>query len=175
MLINTLDASRPLHPQLWQSKILHTLTNGAWALWILMDFWLISFLTSFQTGSTKCRGRMLFWLNHHNEIPSYLVPEEEKKSLSWKNSGINHTDKACSHPLIRRKSEQNNGMTMGFPWWESRNSTYYLCDYWQVTKPCCSSISLFVNGLILSFSQVMIAEAFAVRLKWGDICKGPGS
>lgn len=119
MFINTLDARRPLHPQLWQSKSLHTLTNVPWALWILMDFWLISFLTSFQTGSAKCRRRMSFWLDHH-EIPSYLVPEEEKKSLSWKNSGINHTDKGCSHPLIRRRSEQNNGMTMGFPWWESR-------------------------------------------------------
>ena len=77
----------------------------------------------------------VLWLNHHNEIPSYLVPVEGEKSLNWKNSGTRHRFKS-SHPLVRRKSEQNDRITMSFPQRESENSTCYPYDFWPVTKPC---------------------------------------
>lgn len=75
----------------------------------------------------------VLWLNHHNEIPSYLVPVEgkkkKKKSLNWKNSGTRHRFKSY-HPLIRRKSEQNYRITMSFLQRENENSTYFPYDFW---------------------------------------------
>ena len=156
----------------WQSK---KSPDTDHELCVQMNFWLISFFPSFQTWSTKHRRRM----TSGSVIIMRFHPiwSQCGGSLNWKDSGTGHRLKP-SHPLIRRKSEQNDRITMGFPQGESENSTYDPYDSWQVTKPCvCYLISwvwLFVTPWTVAH-QASLPMGFSGQEYWSGLpCPPPG-